>query len=174
MSEQAGKKIGTRLRNTNILFFALTVFVVVMVISIIIQGISQNVSRDYAQLYAEKTIGKFNTYLSREIAIITKAANSDAVVEWFLDKDNAGKKVRAFSEMLGCVNILNSGNLYFGTHEDLSEYSINAGASYDAFWSHATLDSRVADDKWYFDCVNAEEDYVLNVDIDKLYNRKRV
>ena len=172
--EPTNSKIGTRLRNTNITFFTLTVFIMVLVISFIMQGISQNVSRDYAQLYAGKTIGKFNTYLSREIAIISKAVNSDAVIDWFLDEDNPEKRIRAFHEMISCVDILNSGNLYFGIQKDLREYSLDAGAAYESFLSHAVMNADAIEDKWYFECIDAEADYVLNVDIDKLHNRKRV
>ena len=171
---RTNKNIGTRLRNTNAVFFSLSALIMAAIMFATMSGITRSVSKDYAQLYSSKTIGQLNTYLSREIAIISKAVNSDAIIDWFLDEDNQEKKERAFAEMSDCVDILNSGNLYLGIHERLSEYSIDRGMPIENLESHATLSSESADDKWYFECVTAKDDYQLNVDIDKLNHRRRV
>ena len=167
-------QIGTRLRNTNTLFFILSSLVILLIMSTLVQGITTPVSRDYAELYANKTIGKLNTYLGKEIAIITKAANSGAITKWFLDEDDPVKRLYAYEEMMAIIQVLNSGNLYFGIEKTGHEFSIDRGTAYEDYTHYDVLDRARAADAWYFACMDSGQDYMLNVDIDKLGQRKRV
>ena len=168
------KRIGIRLRNTNVVFFTLSALIMVFVMYISLGYITQSAANDYAQLYSSRTIGRLNTYLSREIAILRKTVKSEAVVEWFLDETNEEKRHRAYVEMSECAQILDSANLYFGIADSLSEWSIDRGGSYEDFAPHAVILPDYFDDAWYFECAQSERNYQLNVDIDKLNHRKTV
>jgi len=167
-------RIGLRLRNANILLFVLLSIIILTVITSIFQNISQSVSKDYADLYSSKTIGKLNTYLGKEIALVSRAASSDAVIDWFSDENNEEKRRLAHSEMMGFLDVLNSDNFYFGINDSLNEFSIGKGISFDMFKPYDVLNRERTDDIWYFDCINSDNDYLLNVDVDKYENRKRV
>jgi Signal transduction histidine kinase len=169
-----GKKLSRSLRNVNALLFSLLFLVMALVMIMIISGIAQSVSKDYAMLYSESTIGKLNTYLGKEIALIKKAANSPAVLNWFSDEYNEDNRLRAYEEMQSFTEILDSGNLYFGIHDSLNEFSLEYGTKYNSFQPYDVLDGQRFDDAWYFEAANSEKEYVLNVDIDKLGQRKRV
>ena len=170
----AQNRIGTRLRNANVALLMFSSVVVIAVMLMILHGITQSVSKDYAELYSSKTIGELNTYLGREIATITMTARSDDLVEWFLDESDPAKRERAYMEMMNCLEVLNSGNLYFGIEATLNEFSIDSQTPFAGFQPYDVLDPNRIDDAWYFECKNSDTGYVLNVDVDKLAQRKRV
>ena len=165
-------KIGTRLRDVNIISFVASLLIMILVMTMMMQEISNSVSNDYVQLYSGRIISELDAYLGREIAIVKKTARSDAVIEWFLDEQNPEKRERAYSEMIGCLGVLSSGNLYFGIDSGLNEYAFDNSQSYEEFRPYTILTSGLADDAWYFECRDSGQEYVLNVDIDKFQNRK--
>ena len=167
-------KIGAQLRDANIISFIASLLIMILVMTMMMQEISDSVSSDYIHLYSGRTISEINAYLGREIAIITKASRSDAVKEWFLDEQNPEKRERAYSEMIGCLDILDSDNLYFGIEASFNEYSFSSQQPYDEFRPYTALNPGLAADLWYFECRDSEQEYVLNVDIDKLEGRKLV
>ena len=135
---------------------------------------TKSVSKDYALLYAERSIGIFNSQLNREIALVVEAAKSKAVVDWFADEDDPEKRELAYEKMMSLMGMLSSGNLYFAIEDSHNEYSVSKDTTLQDFKSFAVLDQSLSDDAWYFGCVNASSEYVLNVDIDKLLHRKLV
>jgi len=171
---QTGKKLGKRLRNANALLFVFLSLIMIAVMAMIINGIAQSVAKEYAMLYSETTIGKLNTYLGKEIALIKKAADSNAITGWFKDEISVEKRLYAYDEMISFTEILDSKNLYFGIQDSLNEFSFDTGVTFENMQPYDVLDSQRLEDSWYFEVTNSEKEYLLNVDIDKLGQRKRV
>ena len=167
-------KLSRRLRNANVILFIVLALMMISVLFMIISGIVQSVSRDYALLYSGNIIGKLNTYLGKEIALIEKAANSSAITGWMADESNQEKRRRAYEEMMTFIEILDSKNLYFGIEASHNEFSLDPGMSFEQMQPYDVLNPQRADDVWYFNAVKSENDYVLNVDIDKVQSRKLV
>lgn len=163
-----------RFRKINIALFAIVTIIIFTVMFFILEDITDIVSKDYAQLYAENAVGTLNTYLNGEIALITKAAKSSAIIDWFEDEENQEKKLHAYEEMMGTIEVSSSQNLYIGIEKSLHEFSIEKDITVDNIKHFATLSKENPDDIWYFECVANNKDYLLNVDIDKAYERKRV
>jgi diguanylate cyclase (GGDEF)-like protein len=65
-------------------------------------------------------------------------------------------------------------NLYIGLEKTLHEYAVEENFAVDALKPKARLDPGRYDDAWYFACVLSNEDYVLNMDTDKVLHRNRV
>ena len=170
----AFNKLSVRLRNTNVLLFVLLALVMISVMVMMVGGIAQEVARDYAMLYSGNTIGKLNTYLGKEIALVKKAAGSTIINAWMADEFDPDKRRRAYEEMMAFMDVLDSGNFYFGIERSLNEFSLDRGMTFDDMRPYDVLDSTRFDDAWYFEAAGSEDDYVLNVDIDKLQQRKRV
>ena len=167
-------KTGRRLHNATILLFVISSALIIFVMFIMMSDLTQSVSSNYAQLYTDNTVGIINTYLSREIALIVKTANSEAVTEWFLDEENPEKRQAAHTEMQECIAVLSNGNLYFGIEKTRSEFTIDRTTTLENIAPFAILDEAVSADQWYFNCINSGLPYVLNVDIDKQLGRKLV
>ena len=161
-------------RNINVLIFVVTLAVVVTAGAVVIQRITNTVSMDYARLYSVRTIGILNTHLNREIGLLTKAVRSHMIRDWFANEGNISKKLLAFQDMRGYIDVLYSSNLYFGVQESLNEYSLERDAIFRDFEPYDVLRPDRPKDAWYFDCIASPRDYVLNVDVDKLRRRKLV
>ncbi len=167
-------KIETRFRNSGILIFLLTAALMAGTATWFMGSISESASRDYARFYAVEAVGKFNTYFTRELGLVTKVARSGALVRWFADEGNAGKKAAAYEEMISYVEMLHSANLYFGINETLNEYSVDQGATLADFKPFDVLSRAKEYDHWYFDCIESQNPYELNIDIDKVTNERRL
>ncbi|MGL4791806.1 MAG: HAMP domain-containing protein, partial [Anaerotignaceae bacterium] len=98
----------------------------------------------------------------------------NAVINWFDDEENIEKKLNAYNEMMGVIDVSSSKNLYLGISKSLHEFTIEKYYTINDINYHDTLKEGRPKDNWYFECIADSKDYLLNVDIDKLYNRKRV
>ena len=169
-----GRKISTRLRNVNILAFVLIVAVMTVAMTTILHGVTAKISKEYASMYSSKTAGDLSTYLEREIALIQKAANSQTIIDWFMDEENEPKRRAAYLEMKSYIGILQSENLYFCIVESMNEYSVTSKSGYAEFFAYDTIQEDREEDLWFFEAVDSDEEYILNVDVDKLLRRKLV
>lgn len=167
-------KISTRFRNINVLLFAVVLVVISIVMLFVLQKITNAVSKDYARLYSLNIVESLDTFFQKEIALITKAARSNAVIDWFDDEDNAEKKLAAYDEMMGIIDVMSSNYLYLGIDKSLHEFTVEDDFAVEDIKPFSTFAHDNYDDLWYFECIESEKDYLLNVDIDKIMHRKRV
>ena len=165
-------KLEARFRNIHVLLFLLMAVVMCLVVVHIVGRISESASRDYARLYSVEAVAKFNNFISRELALMQKVANSRVLREWFEDEDNREKMALAYEEMASYASMLYSPELYFGVHKSLNEYSISKDATLEDVKPFDVLSPDVIHDKWYFDAVNLQNQYVLNIDVDKATKQK--
>ncbi len=164
----------TRFNKTIVALFLSVSILILLVAAFILHSFSNAASRDYALFYSTKTIGAINTHLNREVGLMQKAVRSQAIVDWFADEDNYWKKRLAFQEMKSFTEVLYGKNLYFGIEKSLNEFSMDSDASFLHFTPYDVLIPEKFADIWYFECLGSKNEYVLNVDIDKLKQRKRV
>ena len=174
MDKRSNRKTEFIFRNINISIFATIIVIILVLVMLLIGSLRQGISTDYAEFYTSKTLGSLNTHLNREIGLISKATKSNPIVNWFSDEQNEEKKVLAFDEMKGYMDVLYSANLYFGVEKSYNEYSLDAVDKYKDFRPYDVMDKERFMDQWYFECVESDNEYVLNVDIDKLKNRKKI
>ena len=168
------KSIISHLRNLNIILFLLIAVIMFVSMFYTINNISNTVSKDYAKLYADNAVGKLNTYLNEEITLITKVAQSNAIIDWFKDEENITKKNDAYEEIMSTINVSSSKHLYIGVLDTLNEYNIEGDYSIEDVVPLAKLSDYFEKDNWFFECLSSEHDYLLNVDIDKAYQRELV
>lgn len=140
----------------------------------LLHNITKNVSEDYAKLYAANTSRALSSYLNKEVAIMSKAAGAHAIIEWFTDEENEEKKTAAYKEMQETITALSNDNIYLGIQESLHEYSVMESSAIEDVKPYSVMKPGFYDDEWYFDCVASDKKYLVNVDIDKIQNRKLV
>ena len=167
-------KIVARLRNTNILLLVLVLAIVVILATVMITGVTGRASEDLAFLYSQEAVGKFNAYMSRDLALVQKVARSRAVTDWFADEDDQDKKLAAFYEMMDYASLLNSAELYFGIHSSRNEFSILDGATFDEFIPFDVLDENDPYNSWYYDLIASDNEFAFNIDIDKVSGEWRI
>ena len=163
-----------RLRNINVILFLSISLIMFGSMFFIINRITNTVSQDYAKLYADNAVGTLNTYLNEEIALITKVSQSNALIHWFEDEENPVKKQAAYDEIQSTIQVSSSKHLYIGILDTLSEYNVEGTDSIDSIHPLAKLSTDLPKDDWFFECIESNKDYLLNVDIDKAFHRELV
>ena len=167
-------RLAAYVRTINTLLLALVLIVITATAAVLIAGITGDASRNLARFYSIESVEKFNAYISRDLALAQKVSRSKAVTSWFADEENHEKRITAFNEMMDYAHLLQSVELYFGIYGSLNEFSINAGASFDEFIPYDKLDPENPDNAWYYECMASENEYTLNIDIDKYSHRWRL
>ncbi len=168
------RSIAARFTLTNT-WLVIVVLVAVMSVALwMIYNITGTASKNYARTYSVETLERFNAYLQSDLVLVSKVAHSKAVSEWFADESNPEKRLRAYNDMMEYADFLQSASLYFGIYDSLNEYSIDQGCPLEAFMPFDRLSREEEYDNWYFACIDSQDDYELNIDIDKVSNQKRL
>ena len=166
--------VANRLRNVNIIFFVLAMMIVLFAMWLIIQNINNSVARNDVQLYSGKTTEGIDGYISKEIALVAQTVSSPDIVDWFLDESNPQKRERAYNFIRNSINFLDENNLYFVVSDSLNEYSFDSTTELSEFKPYDVLAEDRPEDLWYFEVAATDEQYLLNVDVDKLLKRRLV
>ena len=166
--------LAVRFRNINILLFVLAFCIITAVMAAVFNDVIRGLSSGYAVRNAATSAEVLSARIVKELGLLAKAARSSAVREWMADEGDDDKKALAYNEMAGIVGELYSSNLYVGLEGSLHEYKIEEGYAAEHFQPFTTLDRNNPMDAWYFECIAADNDYVLGVGIDNVMQRKRV
>jgi len=167
-------KIAARFQYINISILIFVLIITVVTAMIMATGIADKSSEELAYFHSLEAVEKFNSYMIRDFALVQKVANSKAVKEWFADESDETKRLAAYNEMMDYVDLLALTELYFGINESLNEFSIVQGTGFEEFNPFSKLNRYDPDNLWYYELLESENDYVFNIDIDKLALRWRI
>ena len=173
-SPQRKNKIARQFRYTNLILLVLILSLVTWVITVMLMGITDDVSRDYVRFYSEKTMEEFRLYIEKDLDLVQRMSRSQALVDWFADENNQEKKAAAYEEIMDYAGMLQNALLYCGIQGSLNEYPITAETELAGFIQFDVLDPDISDNRWYFDCINSDNEYTVNIDIDKATNISRL
>ena len=167
-------KISVRFRKISISLFTVAFIIMAVVMFFAFDNVTKQISSEYATRYAASSAEALSAHIQREVGLISIAANSDDVIEWLKDEFDDDKKARAFEVFSSIVGHLYSYNLYIGLEGSLNEYRVDIGNLASDIQPFDVLMADEPMDAWYFECINAETEYVITVDIDHELQRKRV
>ena len=166
-------KIFMRFRRINIALFSAAFIIMAVVMFFAYVGVTNQISVQYTQSYAVSSADALSSHLDKEITLISRAANSPAVIEWLQDDLDEEKRSRALELLHSIVGDLYSFNMYIGVESSLNEYSVSISIA-DTTEPIAVLSPDEPNDAWYFHTFNSNRRYELDVDIDDFMQRKRV
>ena len=167
-------RIAARVQFINISILLSILIVSVVAAMVMATGISNNSSEKLAYFYSHESVERFNAYMIRDLALMQKVANSEAVSDWFADESNETKKFAAYKEMMDCVDIMALTELYFGINDSLNEYSISQDTPIKELNPCSSLNRYDPDNSWYYELSDSEHDYVYKIDMDKIELRWRI
>jgi diguanylate cyclase (GGDEF)-like protein len=170
----ASGRLSLRFRNINIVLFGLAFCVMTLVMAAAFNRVIKKISSGYAGSYALSTANALSAHITKELGLMAKAARSDAVRQWLADEDNQAKKARAYEEMSGIVGELYSYNLYVGVGKSRHEYKVEERNEAGAIRPVLVLDENNPDDAWFFECLASDSEYLLNIGLDHILQKKRV
>ena len=135
-----------------------------------ISEINRRDSENRALLYSIRAADKFHSHLIYDLALVQKIAHSNTVLNWFTDERDNEKKLAAYHDIMGYFNVFEDGYLYFVINETLNKYYISNELIFSDFLPFARLNPVSRDDFWYFESIENESDYLLEIGVDKNTN----
>ena len=167
-------KLAARFRNINMLFIILILITIMAVSAVMIYTLTNSASRSSVHSYTMETVHILASYLDREITLVKQAAETREIIEWFADERNPAKKAAAFQRMMHYADMLQIGSVYFVVSSSLDEYSVDRGTPYAAFTPFDVIDPENLYDQWFFEAINSNFDFTLNLDVDKVTDTRRI
>jgi PAS domain S-box-containing protein len=167
-------KIAARVRNINLLLLIFVLVLITAVTGLIVTDIAGDASGNLARYYSLEVVDKFNSYMSSDLSLIQMVSRSRAVTAWFADEEDQTKRAAAYEEMMNYAGMLYSASLYFVIDHSLNEFSIHGRVLLDDFVPFDRIDPSVSRNSWYFNCINSDNNYTLQVDIDKASATQRL
>ncbi|MCL2498004.1 MAG: GGDEF domain-containing protein [Symbiobacteriaceae bacterium] len=166
--------IARRFRRTSIILFAIVFMVMAAVMLYIFSRVITWVSLDYTESFAASSAEALSGHINREVGLMGKAVRSPEVIAWLQDEDNTDKKSAALGELKAIVNELHSYNLYIGVVNSSNEYTVQRISTPEIFLPFATLNREVAEDAWFFTCLDSPLEYRVSVGTDHVLQRDRM
>ena len=160
-------KIARRTHYANIVVLFLILSLIMIITFLFIKIINNNVSKNLALSYSMEAAEKFHSCLAQDLILVQKVARSNAIVNWFIDKEDQVKRIAAYNEMMDYIKIFQSAHLHFGIHESLDEYYIDNTTKLADFTPRTQLDHLSPGNAWYYNCIDDRSDYVLDINTDK-------
>ena len=167
-------KIIARARGINIILLAVVLALLIATAVIMGTGVAVKASNNLAFFYSMETVNTFKIYMSHDLALIQKVASSPAVTSWFADEGDPYKRYAASTEMIGCLDMLGSSELYFGIEGSKNEFSIISGSTINDFVPLDVLEPGDSNNDWYFDLAASDNIFAYNIDIDKASGEWRI
>jgi len=168
------QKLSVRFRNLNIFLFTTAFCLMAMVMLASFFMIVGEISSGYAKHYAASSADALNARIEKAISLMAKAAHSAAVADWLSEEGDLAKRRLAYEELSGIIDELYNKNIYVGFEQSLNEYTISEDNLSGDFQLVDRLDRDDPEDAWYFQCIESDKEYLLNVGVDHVVNRKRV
>ena len=160
-------KIGARFRGINILLIILVMAAVTAIIAVIISVIGARNSRDLITSTSIEVAARFNTYISKDLALVENASLSKTVSDWFADEENPAKKAAAYDEMMDYTNLLHDPHMFFSVNKTMVEYTFMSETTLTKFAAFDKLNWSDPEDKRYISCIGSDNPYALSINIEK-------
>ena len=166
--------ISTRFRKITITLFVVAFVIMATVMLFAFDSVTKQISSEYAERYAASSAEALSAHISKEIGLMTLAAENEAVIDWLNNEFDESKKERAFEVFSSIVGQLFSYNLYVGLESSLNEYRVQTEEGQGNLQPVDVLSHDEPYDAWFFSSINSKREYIINVDIDHFMQRKRV
>jgi len=167
-------RLAVRFRNIHMLFIVLILLIIMIVSAVMIFTLTDSAAKSNVHSYTMETVHILASYLNREITLIQQAAETREIIEWFADEKNPQKRYNAYQRMMHYADILQIGSVYFVISSSLDEYSIDSGTHYTDFIPFDVIEPENLYDQWFFEAINSNFDFTLNLDVDKVTNTRRI
>ena len=167
-------KIAERVRSLNISLMLLVFALISIAAVLTMTRIARTASLRIAHIHSLESLGKFNSYTHGDLSLLRKAARSAAVQEWFAYEHNIDKKLAAYHVLMYFAASLQSTEFYFGITGSLNEYAIDLDTAFEDFAPYGRMEEADPMDAWFFDLLASDNDFLFNIDVDKIAHRWRI
>lgn len=157
-----------------IFILCITIVINLIVMGLAMLNITSKVSQGYAKMYATEIANVIETHMSREIGLSLKLASTPSIVNWMSDEDNLNKKIIALDEITSFIDLLHDHNIFIAIDSSKNIYYPEEVNQQIPLEAKGTLSENITADKWYFNTLNSDKDYNINIDKDRFLESYRV
>lgn len=155
-----------------VVFLVSTIFLILLMSGEMVK-ITKKISMEYATLYSSEITGDINVHLQREIGLALKASKTNVILNWMENESDSGLKQQAYNEILQFNSVFHDKNFFLVSNKSKNFYSVEGRIPYEKFKPTGVLNRDIPDDIWYFKTIEGEQDYMLNLDVDRFLNTLR-
>ncbi len=162
-------------------FILINLFTCITVVSILlyilmgtVKTMADEVSKNYAELHTFKTATFLSAFLFDDLSAMQEIASSQYIRTWFKNSHDFKAKNAIFDITSSQIKKLHNGFIYFGILPSLEAYNIDNKTKFSTFTPVKKLSKDEANDQWFFEMDQVEEDYALEVDTNHSLRRTHV
>ncbi|MGI4813721.1 MAG: SpoIIE family protein phosphatase [Janthinobacterium lividum] len=131
---------------------------------------TDTISRELGVRFAEREVlyerERIRAPLDREVALVSRLAASDTLLDWLQDEDNPTLRAAALRELEGFRQIFQDRSYFLINDHSLHYYFNDRAGQFTGHELRYTLHAGAASDAWYFPLHSLQAPYELNVDYD--------
>ena len=155
----------------------ISVVILIYIITTIISSVAflkttERLSNRYVRHYTLTQnlleINKLHAFIDKEIILSRKLANDQQIRKWILQEDNQALTENANVQLKSYHELLSSGTHFIAISSSKNYYLT------DITQVGKVLDEYSNADRWFFEAIQKNEDYSLNVNYDNLVNEVRL
>jgi len=124
--------------------------------------------------YLLKEKNRITTPIEKEIALSQKLADTPTIKKWAQNEKNEDLKERAIAELESYRKHFQDKSYFFVIHDSGNYYFNNKKDEFANNQYRYTLDPENEKDKWYFKTMQEVDDFILNVNYDRVLNTTKL
>lgn len=153
-----------------VLFFAVTMLSFFLQIT----SMTKEISKEQAMIHTKEIMAELSRLLVTEIVLSKQVSVTNDLQDWMLDEFDEEKKKQAFGELKKYNELFRNKNFFVSCYPSQNIYFLDETTGLENFIPAGKLDERVSADRWFFEVIQQEKQYMLNVDEDRLIHAVRV
>ncbi len=139
-----------------------------------IHRIKETISEQYARMYSYNIASSIHSHLIKEIALSEKMANSSALLNWIRSEYDSELKSIAKADYFTFIELMSSQDLFLAIDASKNLYYPHLSNNEVVLVPVAQVNPTKESDQWYWEARNSKQDYLLNVDEDRILKSYRV
>ncbi len=172
MSDQ--KSIFKQYKSILIVMMILAIIATTLVMTYELRKITTDLSKQYSSLYSSELIGHIESKLNREVALAIKASTTQDIVNWMSDESDSTAKFHAYNELMNFNASYEGGDSFIAIAGTNNIYYHNSETTLYEFRPSGILEETVEDNFWYYEALETDKPYLLNISQDQMIDQSLV
>jgi len=168
------KSIRARIRYYYLITLAIFVLILGVMMFYEVNKMVEITSSELATLYSREVLVDVNSLLEQEIDLTVNMSKDHSVIKWLENEKDPIIKSIATRSLEGYRKILYGHNLFVVIGESQNYYNNENVITYEELSPIGVVDKDIKEDIWYFNSMKMNEEYDLNIDLDRFLNTLRV
>jgi diguanylate cyclase (GGDEF)-like protein len=168
------KSVRSNLNIVVILIAVVSITLTVAIAFITMERIRNTIAEKYIELNTKEVSARLDGYMKGEIFLIEHLSMSRKVVSWVENESDLEVKKQALMELESLRTVLKDNNIFMVFDKSNSFYYVEGIVQNYIYEPIGVIEEINPRDIWYFKMKESQNNYDLNVDVDRFLNTMRV